>query len=69
MAIINDILDFSKIEAGKVDFEQIALSPRAVVEGAVSIIRSEALAKGIAIDLRVADDVPQWVVGDPTRLR
>jgi CheY-like chemotaxis protein len=69
MTIINDILDLSKIEAGKLEFEQIAFSPRLVVEAAASIIGSAALAKGIVLDVAVANDVPQWVVGDPTRLR
>jgi signal transduction histidine kinase len=69
MAIINDILDFSKIEAGKLDIEQIAFRPRDVVDGALSIIRSDAEMKELALDLTVEDDVPQWVVGDPTRLR
>jgi PAS domain S-box-containing protein len=69
MAIINDVLDFSKIEAGKLELEEITLDPRAVVDGAVSIIRSDALAKGLQLDVHVANDVPQWVLGDPTRLR
>jgi CheY-like chemotaxis protein/HPt (histidine-containing phosphotransfer) domain-containing protein len=33
------------------------------------IIRSEALAKGIELELNVGEDVPQVVLGDPTRLR
>jgi PAS domain S-box-containing protein len=67
--ILNDILDFSKIEAGKLEIEQVALSPRAVVDGALSIIRCEALVKGVELEVDLADDVPQWVIGDPTRLR
>jgi signal transduction histidine kinase/ActR/RegA family two-component response regulator len=69
LVIINDILDFSKLEAGKLELEQVALDPRAIVDGAVAMIRSEALAKGIALVVDIADDVPQWVVGSPTRLR
>ena len=69
MAIINDVLDFSKIEAGKLELEEIAFGPKAVVEGAAEIIRSDALAKGLALDFNVANDIPEWVVGDPTRLR
>ncbi len=69
MAIINDVLDLSKIEAGKLELEEIAFDPRAVVEGAAEIIRSDALAKGLELDFDVANDIPEWVVGDPTRLR
>jgi signal transduction histidine kinase/AmiR/NasT family two-component response regulator len=69
LAIINDVLDFSKIEAGKLELEEVAFDPRAVVEGAIEIIRSDALAKGLQLDFNAAPDIPEWVVGDPTRLR
>jgi PAS domain S-box-containing protein len=69
MAIINDVLDFSKIEAGKLDLEAIAFSPREVVEGAVEIIRSDAVAKGLELRIDIAADIAEWVIGDPTRLR
>jgi CheY-like chemotaxis protein len=35
----------------------------------MAIIRSDALAKGLELECHVANDVPQWVIGDPTRLR
>jgi signal transduction histidine kinase/FixJ family two-component response regulator len=69
LAIINDILDLSKVEAGKIDLESIALSPAGVVQGALALVRSEALEKDIALTMTVAPDVPGWVCGDPTRLR
>jgi PAS domain S-box-containing protein len=69
MAIINNVLDFSKIEAGKLELEEIAFEPRTVVEGTAEIIRSDARAKGLDLVFDVAADVPQWVLGDPTRLR
>jgi signal transduction histidine kinase/ActR/RegA family two-component response regulator len=69
LAIINDILDLSKIEAGKINLEAIPLSPAGVVHGAVALLQSEALKKGIVLDITIAPDVPSWVTGDPTRLR
>jgi PAS domain S-box-containing protein len=69
LAIINDILDVSKIEAGKLELERIPLSPAAVADGAVSIIRAEAAAKGLTLGIVAAADVPAWIAGDPTRLR
>jgi PAS domain S-box-containing protein len=69
MAIINDVLDFSKIEAGKLELEQIAFEPRALVEGIAEIIRSDVRAKDLELIFDVASDVPRWVLGDPTRLR
>jgi PAS domain S-box-containing protein len=69
LAIINDILDLSKVEAGKITLEAIALSPNGLIDGAMSIVRGEATAKGIELETVIASDVPAWVTGDPTRLR
>ena len=69
LAIINDILDFSKIEAGKLELETIAMSPASVVDGAISIMRAEALAHGLELRSDLAADLPSWIKGDPTRLR
>jgi PAS domain S-box-containing protein len=69
LAIINDILDLSKVEAGKIDLEAIALSPAGLAHGALALVRGVAREKGIALDISVAPDVPNWVSGDPTRLR
>ncbi len=69
LTIINDILDLSKIEAGKVDLENVALSPLALVGGALSIVRSAASGKVLELEARIEPDVPACVSGDPTRLR
>ena len=69
LAIINDILDLSKIEAGKIDLESIPMSPAALVDGTMSILRSQTQLKPIVLAEAVSPDVPDWVLGDPTRLR
>ncbi|MDB5396903.1 MAG: hypothetical protein JWM91_4409 [Rhodospirillales bacterium] len=69
LTIINDILDLSKVEAGKLELEAIPFSVSSVAYGAVSIVRPQALAKNITVELDMAADIPLWVAGDPTRLR
>jgi PAS domain S-box-containing protein len=69
LAIINDILDLSKIEAGKMEIERVPLSPASVVDGAISILRSQVEAKGLTIATESDPDIPAWIAGDPTRLR
>jgi PAS domain S-box-containing protein len=69
LAILNDVLDVSKLEAGKIELERIPLNLSAVVDGALSIIRADATAKGLALRVDLAADLPAWVEGDPTRLR
>jgi CheY-like chemotaxis protein len=69
LAIINDILDLSKIEAGRLDIEQIPMQPADVVEAALAIVRSDAVAKGLELRMNFAAGLPGWIAGDPTRLR
>jgi len=69
LSLINDILDLSKIEAGKLEFESVPISPDAIVDSAVSILRPQFAAKGIDLRVEHAPDVPMWIDGDPTRVR
>ncbi|MDF1837525.1 MAG: response regulator, partial [Planctomycetota bacterium] len=69
LAIINDILDFSKIEAGKMDLEEVAFSPREMVEDATTMVVQAAHAKGLAVAMRISPNVPEQMIGDPVRIR
>jgi signal transduction histidine kinase/CheY-like chemotaxis protein/HPt (histidine-containing phosphotransfer) domain-containing protein len=69
LTIINDILDFSKIEAGKMDLEQIPFSILEVVEGAAQTIAANATKKGLRLITYIEPDLPQFVTGDPVRVR
>lgn len=68
LAIINDILDFSKIEAGRLELENIPFELGQTVSAVVSSQQARATAKGLSLDLRLPDDLPVVVVGDPVRL-
>ena len=69
LAIINDLLDFSKIEAGKLSIENIDFGLAAAVENVVSLFEEQAAAHSVGFSLEFGDGLPQYVVGDPTRLR
>ena len=69
ISVINDILDFSKIESGKLDLESEPLSVQSAIEEACDMGASRAREKGLELLVDVADDVPNWVRGDITRLR
>nr|WP_229262268.1 two-component regulator propeller domain-containing protein [Duganella guangzhouensis] len=69
LSIINDLLDFSKIEAGKLTIENIDFSLSAAVENVVSLFEEQAAAHSVGFSLEFEDNLPQFVVGDPTRLR
>ncbi|HLG88080.1 MAG TPA: PAS domain S-box protein [Alphaproteobacteria bacterium] len=69
LAIINDILDISKIEAGKLELETLPVSPASIIDGAASILKAQIVGKGLALRIDNDPNLPDWVLGDPTRIR
>ena len=69
LSIINNILDFSKIEAGKLDFEEAPFSFSNIMDDSLRIMAMKAHVKGIELAYRIAPQVPDRLLGDPTRLR
>ncbi len=67
--VINDILDFSKIESGKLDLEDVAYSLTSCVEEAMELFGPKAAETGLELLSHIDDHVPEYVIGDPTRLR
>jgi PAS domain S-box-containing protein len=66
--VLNDILDMTKIEAGKFSIEEKPFSPRKCVENTFNILLPVAKSKGLHLNLTMADDVPETLVGDQLRL-
>ena len=69
LAIINDILDFSKIEAGKMGFESVDFDLREMVQSLVELLDLRAQEEGLSLLSDIDPNVPQWLRGDPMRLR
>ncbi|MBC9208617.1 response regulator [Roseomonas aerophila] len=68
LSLINDILDFSKIEAGKLVLEKADFGLRPALDSTIGIASLRAQEKGIALNVSIAPDVPDAVVGDALRL-
>src|SRR5262249_50160620 len=69
LTILNDILDFSKIEARKLTLEPVTFNLRDAVSDTVRALAVRAHQKGVELTCHVRSDVPDFVVGDPGRLR
>ena len=69
LTIINDILDFSKIEAGRLDLERIDMDLRQTVSDVAHLLAFQAHAKGLELITSIDPQLPDWVIGDPSRLR
>jgi len=69
LTVINDVLDFSKIEAGKLDLEQVTFNVYDNLEESVKALALRAHEKHLELTCEVSEEVPEFVIGDPVRLR
>ncbi|MBF0383418.1 MAG: response regulator [Magnetococcales bacterium] len=68
LGIINDILDFSKIEAGKLTMETIDFHLDYVLDNLATIVNIKVEEKGLELIFSRPENVPDALIGDPTRL-
>lgn len=69
LAVINDLLDFARIEHGDFPLEQIRFSLRELLLQILPPLALRACDKGLQFNLRISGQVPEYLSGDPTRLR
>lgn len=64
----NDLIDFAKIEAGEISFARIAFNPHEVLESVIYSHTFDARQKGISLVLKAETEIPDYLIGDPSRL-
>jgi PAS domain S-box-containing protein len=69
LALVNDILDVSKLNSGKFEFEKIRFSPALILKRAADLIRPSIMKKNLTFRLKIAENIPDLTLGDPTRLQ
>ncbi|HVW02495.1 MAG TPA: ATP-binding protein, partial [Planctomycetaceae bacterium] len=69
LSLLNDILDFSKIEARKLQLDELPFDFRESLGDTLRVLALRARQKGLELAGRIAPEVPEYVVGDPSRLR
>ncbi|WP_025704248.1 PAS domain S-box protein [Paenibacillus graminis] len=67
--ILNEILDFSKIEAGKMTLMHEPVSVESVMAIVTELFSPKAKEKNVRLSSRIAEDVPELIMGDADRLR
>ena len=69
LAVINGILDFSQLEAGRLQTEAIDFDSGRLVSSTIALFRSAAETKGLRLTAQASAGLPQWLNGDPHRIR
>jgi len=69
LTVINDVLDLSKMEENMMKLEMLPVDIRKVLEDSVDVVCFEAEKKNLEIILQIPQDTPQFLTGDPMRIR
>ncbi len=68
-SLLDDILDHAKLEAGRMTVEAVPYDVRQLSAQVARFWGVEARKKGLRLRVEGASSLPNWVEGDPTRLR
>jgi len=69
LSVINDILDFSKIGSNQMKIEKVDFNIYNLVDESIEMIAPQIHRKGVAVGACIEGDVPDWLVGDASRIR
>ncbi|GAA6135555.1 hypothetical protein NBRC116188_23450 [Oceaniserpentilla sp. 4NH20-0058] len=69
LTIINDILDYSKFTSGKMELESIPFNLQRLAVESFDIFKIKAAEKNIELITDIDFDLPEAVLGDPTRIK
>jgi signal transduction histidine kinase/CheY-like chemotaxis protein len=68
LVLVNDILDYSKLEENKMKLEKIDMDLREIGKNIIKGAQSFADSKKIKLEYEFDKDIPEQVLGDPTRI-
>jgi len=69
LGVVNDALDLARIEAGRLEIAARSFDPRALLDAVGRMFDAPATARGMALSVTCAHEVPVGVVGDEQRVR
>ena len=69
LTLLNEVLDFSKIEVGKLSLDPIEFNLRDHLGQAMKTLAARAYETNLELAYFVPQEIPEYVVGDPVRLR
>lgn len=69
LALLDDIIDLAKAESGKMVFESVPFDLARTVREVVELFETAARAKGLEVRAEYMPGSPEWIVGDPVKVR
>lgn len=68
LSIINNILDLTKIEANMAELEYRPIDVKGCIESSMDLVSGSVGENGLKISYKIEENVPRFIMGDPTRL-
>ncbi len=69
LGLISDILDYSKMNAGRLQLEVTTFNLHDLLKDCSDMFDAAVHQKGLVLTVETTEALPDWVRGDPTRLR
>ena len=69
LMLVNDVLDFTKIESGKLEVKEEDFLMSDLLYDVVSLIKERTDEKNLALETKIADNVPNELISDEFRIR
>ena len=67
--LIENVLDLSRLESDELEVESLSFDVRSLVKDVVGLYGTQGSRKGLKLNTWVPEDIPQWLEGDPLRIR
>lgn len=69
LELINNVMDLSRLDSQLIELEQVPVNIDELFRSTLAPLAFQAKEKGVKFSLVIEDDIPDYVRGDPTRLR
>lgn len=69
LELINNVMDLSRLDSQLIELEKVPVNIHELFKSTLSPLAFQAKEKGVKFSLVIEDDIPEYVSGDPTRLR
>ncbi|BAU58673.1 diguanylate cyclase/phosphodiesterase with PAS/PAC sensor [Halorhodospira halochloris] len=66
--LIDSLLDIARLQSGNIQLKRVPMELHQLLEEQCRLLLQRAQEEGLTLEWSIAEDVPGWVIGDPTRL-
>ena len=69
LELINNVMDLSRLDSQTIQLEAVPVDLRYLMKQTLAPLNFQAKEKGVGFKLIIEDDIPEFIEGDPTRIR